>query len=94
MTVSLAVIDIRLCVQDGVKEHVCTPEMSSALHGGGLNYQRGNPLGNHVRVLESDVAVLKRQIAVLMERSFASSGPAVAGAVGPACPPGSCLQQC
>jgi len=75
----------------GVKEHVCTPEMSSALHGGGLNYQRGNPLGNHVRILESDVALLKKQVAVLLERGFSSASPAaqpVAGPAGPAGPPG------
>jgi hypothetical protein len=65
--------------------------MSSALHGGGLNNQRGNPLGNHVRILESDVALLKKQVAVLLERGFSSASPAaqpVAGPAGPAGPPG------
>ena len=75
----------------GIKEHNCSPEMSSALHGGGLNNQRGNPLGNHVRILESDVALLKKQVAVLLERGFSSASPAaqpVAGPAGPAGPPG------
>ena len=64
--------------------------MSSALNGGGLNYQRGNPLGNHVRVLENDVSILKKQLAVLMERSFSSGSSAqpVAGPPGPMGPAG------
>ena len=78
---------IRCASKFGVKEHSCSAEMSSAVNGGGLNYQRGNPLGNHVRVLELDVANLKKQIGELMERGFGSAA-GVAGPPGPAGPAG------
>ena len=62
--------------------------MSSALGGGGLNNQRGNPLGNHVRILELDVAALKKQVAALMERGGGAAAPGSVGPAGPAGPAG------
>lgn len=47
-------------------KHSFSPEMTSVTNSSGLNYQNGiNPLGRKVRALESDVATLKTELALL-----------------------------
>jgi hypothetical protein len=61
--------------------------MSSVLNGGGLNYQRGNPLGREVRSIQADVAELKKAVAFL-KANGGGSQQVVQGPAGPAGPPG------
>ena len=60
--------------------------MTSVLTGGGLNYQRGNPLGREVRQLQSELAELKKELEALRSGGFGAA--AGAGAQGPAGPAG------
>ena len=63
--------------------------MTSVLTGGGLNYQRGNPLGREIRQLQSDLAELKKELEALRSGGFGSAAaPAAAGVQGPPGPPG------
>ncbi len=50
----------------------------------GLNFQRGNPLGNKVRALETEVQELKKTLADVIRNGVGRAE----GAVGPPGPPG------
>ena len=67
--------------------------MSSVLNLSGLNYGRGNPIGNQLRALQNEVAELKKVVAMLSKNGPAAGatpqviqGPP--GPAGPAGPPG------
>ena len=63
--------------------------MTSVLTGGGLNYQRGNPLGREVRQLQSELAELKKELEALRSGGFgAAAGAGTQGPAGAQGPPG------
>lgn len=61
--------------------------MSSVLNLSGLNYQRGNPLGRELRALQSEIADLKKEIAMLKAHGVGAA-TVVQGPPGPAGPAG------
>ena len=62
--------------------------MTSMIYYSGLNFQNGNPLGRKVRALESEVDILKKELAELKKNGGASSTTTTAPVVGPPGPAG------
>ena len=64
--------------------------MSSVLNLSGLNYGRGNPIGNQLRALQNEVAELKKVVTMLSKNGVAAGAQpqVVQGPPGPAGPPG------
>ena len=47
-----------------------TPEMTSVLYGGGLNYQMGNPVRQEIVQVRREVDSLRKQIELLTEENL------------------------
>lgn len=66
--------------------------MSSVLNLSGLNFQRGNPLGREIRALQTEMAELKKELAILKAGGISSASAAaptvIQGPPGPAGPQG------
>ena len=62
--------------------------MSSVLNLSGLNYGRGNPIGNQLRALQNEVAELKKVVQMLSKGGVGGPAQVVQGPPGPAGPQG------